>query len=474
MKKDVKNYSYKITNENDYNLILKTCNEYARVYNFFSERYCGIKNIVNTGSLSNTRNLIRNNLYKDDQFKRDIKLGVIFWRCALEDATSNIRSMWSNLFNKIRRKMYKNENLNDEQKHLINYLFLNKEELEKILNCLHPQIPNNFSGKVSNTEFELACNTLRRYIRKYKPNKSKNTQCRSFTLESGSYDYIEKDGILHIILPVLKKRTRVILPLKSNTRFTGNIRVVLDKDRKRVITHKCIESKTSDSVPESKKEIGVDKGMKKLISTSTKNKYGIETEKIAKEKSEWETKILKGRNIHKNAYYKALENKNYKKAERILKCNLGKKKFNKKELKYKEHLKSEINHELRTFFMKEKPETIVLEDLSFASWTRPMKSKVKYYLSSWCKGYLDERLEYLAEYFNCKVIYINPAYTSQVCSFCGHLDKNSRKGEKFKCSNCGKEIDADINASINILKRKDDKRITLYTPYNKVKEILIQ
>ncbi len=45
---------------------------------------------------------------------------------------------------------------------------------------------------------------------------------------------------------------------------------------------------------------------------------------------------------------------------------------------------------------------------------------------------------------------INPAYTSQRCSACGVICKSNRQGEIYKCA-CGLLMDADINASINIL-----------------------
>ena len=48
---------------------------------------------------------------------------------------------------------------------------------------------------------------------------------------------------------------------------------------------------------------------------------------------------------------------------------------------------------------------------------------------------------------------INPAYTSQTCSSCGAIDKTNRKGESYQCKVCGINIDADYNASINILRR---------------------
>ena len=45
---------------------------------------------------------------------------------------------------------------------------------------------------------------------------------------------------------------------------------------------------------------------------------------------------------------------------------------------------------------------------------------------------------------------IPPQYTSQRCSNCGVICKSNRNGEVYKCA-CGMLMDADLNASINIL-----------------------
>lgn len=49
-----------------------------------------------------------------------------------------------------------------------------------------------------------------------------------------------------------------------------------------------------------------------------------------------------------------------------------------------------------------------------------------------------------------RLVEVPPQYTSQMCSRCGTTQKSNRKGEKYFCSSCGLEIDADINAAINI------------------------
>lgn len=72
-------------------------------------------------------------------------------------------------------------------------------------------------------------------------------------------------------------------------------------------------------------------------------------------------------------------------------------------------------------------------------------------LSSWSYYELQKMIEYKAEREGIKVRYVDPAYTSQTCSKCGHVDKENRLTQaKFKCVNCGLELNADHNASINI------------------------
>ena len=72
-------------------------------------------------------------------------------------------------------------------------------------------------------------------------------------------------------------------------------------------------------------------------------------------------------------------------------------------------------------------------------------------LRNWSYYQLQQYIEYKAEREVIKVRYIDPAYTSQTCARCGHIDKENRQTqEKFICTECGFELNADHNASINI------------------------
>ena len=62
-------------------------------------------------------------------------------------------------------------------------------------------------------------------------------------------------------------------------------------------------------------------------------------------------------------------------------------------------------------------------------------------------GKLKRNLEYKCG----RLVEVNPAYTSQRCSECGHTDKENRKTQaRFLCVSCGYASNADTNAAINI------------------------
>lgn len=57
-----------------------------------------------------------------------------------------------------------------------------------------------------------------------------------------------------------------------------------------------------------------------------------------------------------------------------------------------------------------------------------------------------------AEWAGRTIIKVNPAYTSQDCSSCGHREKKSLAVRQHHCKCCGLNINRDLNASLNILR----------------------
>lgn len=110
----------------------------------------------------------------------------------------------------------------------------------------------------------------------------------------------------------------------------------------------------------------------------------------------------------------------------------------------------DINHKISRKIVndaKDRKAGIVLEDLKGIRKTSKQNRNFRYYLHSWSFYQLLQFIIYKAKLLGVPVVLIDPRYTSQQCSKCGHLGE--RKGKKFKCD-CGHVENADVNASFVI------------------------
>lgn len=75
-------------------------------------------------------------------------------------------------------------------------------------------------------------------------------------------------------------------------------------------------------------------------------------------------------------------------------------------------------------------------------------------LHCWSFAQLGEFLTYKARRAGVALVQVDPRYTSQTCSKCGHRDKRNRPDQAtFICRSCGVVAHADVNAAVNIASR---------------------
>ena len=78
-------------------------------------------------------------------------------------------------------------------------------------------------------------------------------------------------------------------------------------------------------------------------------------------------------------------------------------------------------------------------------------------LHSWSFHQLGAFIDYKAIRAGVPVVAVDPAYTSQRCSGCGHIHRKNRPNrDTFLCTRCGLSLPADLNAAINIALRGGD------------------
>jgi len=70
--------------------------------------------------------------------------------------------------------------------------------------------------------------------------------------------------------------------------------------------------------------------------------------------------------------------------------------------------------------------------------------------SHWTVGAMGERLKQLCQERNVFVLEVPPAYTSQRCPACGHVERGNRRGTVFRCVSCDHTGHADLIGARNI------------------------
>ena len=95
--------------------------------------------------------------------------------------------------------------------------------------------------------------------------------------------------------------------------------------------------------------------------------------------------------------------------------------------------------------------TLVFEDLTNIRGTSKLRNTLRRRLHGWSFAQFQAFVIYKAEGKSINVGIVDPRYTSQKCSQCGHIERGNRPTPaQFRCKKCKFECHADLNAAINI------------------------
>ena len=135
------------------------------------------------------------------------------------------------------------------------------------------------------------------------------------------------------------------------------------------------------------------------------------------------------------------------------------KKYSGKERRFKRHTNHVISKRIVSLALKTQ-RAIALEDLKgFRPTVRKAQREI---FGKWAFDELKRFIEYKARLKGVPVVLIDPRYTSQTCSACGHVSKSNRKSQSlFSCASCGETLHADTNAARNIGRLAECKPATL-------------
>jgi putative transposase len=114
----------------------------------------------------------------------------------------------------------------------------------------------------------------------------------------------------------------------------------------------------------------------------------------------------------------------------------------------------DTNHRIAKQLVQKAKDTrrsIALEELTHIRSRTTVRKSGRARHSNWAFGQLRAFISYKARLSGVPIALVDPAYTSQRCSACGHTERRNRKSQaEFCCVVCGHTAHADCNAACNI------------------------
>ena len=262
----------------------------------------------------------------------------------------------------------------------------------------------------------------------------KYTKCPQSALCSARYDknsytlFLDRNQVSLLTISG-RKRYHLSIPEYYQELFKSwkNTSADLCIRKNAVYLHITFEKDITDT-PANGKLIGIDRGINNIAVVSNNKFFGGGQVKNI---------VNRYRRLRK-----LLQKKGTKSAKRHL-----------KKLKYQERqFRADINHQVSKQIINSlnAGDTIVLEELTGIRNKRLQKEQ-RAMINSWSYYQLERFLLYKAAEKGISVEYIDARYTSQRCSKCGCICRSNRKQHSFCCKQCGFRLNADLNASRNIV-----------------------
>lgn len=302
---------------------------------------------------------------------------------------------------------------------------------------------------------------LSRIMRKYWPRGHNHTH-NQIIVRSDNVTTFQRDGKAWISVPGLEPRKKIAIPLNTTLEPKGTLRLILRDGR--VEVHYAINvEETNDCGSEI---VGVDKGYSEVLVDSDGEHHGAELGEMLRSESD-NLKTLNQRRAKLRALAKNTQSE--RKRQNIITNNLGRKKLNRRSKKFKTNVRDVVFK--ATHAVVDKASTVAAEDLTAPMSGKKFGKNMNRRLQSWTKGTIAEALDTVTKRRSATLVLINPAYTSQMDSRNGCL-LGKRVGDSFHCFD-GMVLQADENAARNVRDRIFDSEIDRWTPYQKVKSILL-
>ena len=249
-----------------------------------------------------------------------------------------------------------------------------------------------------------------------------------------SITHIENNGSFRIEKGRLRVSKIGTLRIEQHRNIVGNVKTMtIKKEGKEYYVIFTAEQIINPPKVEDINPVGIDMGLNNFIALSD------------------------GQTIQKPRFFKQKAKKIARWQRVVARRNKGSKRRNKAKLHLQKEWQSVTNqsndfmHKLSEKLVHGGYTSFAVESLSIQNMVKNHRLAQSIQNVSWNR--FMQMLSYKAESAGMKVIKVDARNTTKECSDCGNIMNMSLSEREYICDKCGLQIDRDINASINILKR---------------------
>ena len=411
---------------------------------------------------------IRNRLVAE-KYKSPYGLQARQWKMALQTSAATTHNFWrlaqTNALARIRRKPW--------------FATLNKLE-QRYVNRLLGRLSTDFfavmDGKTPRVFADTAkeaiasrkglCQAIRRTVRSVMGRLPRHGEDASVWFDSSCYTATPsgENVLLSLMTMTPGKRMTLIVkgtvPVKSTIRLVKKSDGTIDLHVQKSLSKSDIRPVESMPAPQGMLSVRTfDTGFTEVFVDDADNRFGVELGVKLIGYADYLDRKLKER----NRLYARAQKADKAKRRRMLRCNLGKKKFEREVNLIRVEIKNIVNEAINRVLKQSLAQVYALEDLSHRfTFDGKYGKKVRNMLSKWVRGTIKDRLLFKTACAGVQVVFVPAAYSSQHCPECGYTSRENRSGDRFECKHCGYKAQADQNGAWNLLMRVKDPEYKRY------------
>lgn len=346
----------------------------------------------------------------------------------------------------------------------------------------YPEIDNKFSHfKSGHGEWlkEIPSQILRASVNKWydsyqrffkklggRPTFQKKSKGGDIVLDKDCFKFVRETNS-HLYLFVGQKRNNVgIIKVKKakDLKDLSKAKQIRISYRQRVLSLSLVTGEKDDYISYANESLAfvAQKTLKELYIETLGGDRGITTALETGEKSYDLDACRKLRIKNKERYIKRYQRQLARQTKGSKRREKTREKLQ-KAFSYISNVREDFSHKTSHALVKSDAKILALENLPMVRMTKSakgtkkkpgknVKAKSGLNRSILSKGWgsLASKIQYKCQKFFKVLVKINPAYTSQMCSSCGHIHPENRSGKNIRCLSCGFQYDADKNAATNI------------------------